>query len=51
MTSQEAVAVLKLTGGAFVWRETRMDDAAVLKKELGVPAVSWTDQNGREVSV
>jgi hypothetical protein len=51
LTSKEAVAEFKRTGGVLIWRQSRMDDAEILKKELGTPAVSWTGQNEKAVSV
>jgi hypothetical protein len=51
MAPGEAVAEFKRTGGVLIWRQSRHPEFQLPKDELGIPAVSWTDQRGEATSV
>ena len=51
LTPDKAVTEFKKTGGVLLWRESRMDNLKLSEKDVGTPAISWTDQNGKAVSV
>lgn len=51
ITPDEAIVEFERTGGVFIWRQARQPAFRQLRKEMGVPKVSWTDRNGQATLV